>query len=122
MVDQELIVARVREMLPAESIVVEKSMFGGRAFMLDGALLLSVLRSGDLLVRVDPASHDDFLTRPGAVQGEMGGRTMGLGWLRIDGAEMDRVGLLRSWVDEAIEYNHRAARPRGSDGSGDPTD
>lgn len=81
-------------------------MFGGRAFMLHEKMIVSVLKDGGLLVRADPASHDELCRRPGAAQAEMGkGRSMGPGWIEVSAAAVaDEVGL-GFWFDAAVAYN-----------------
>src|SRR5205814_9814119 len=54
--------------------VSEREMFGGVSFMVAGNLCCGVL-GDDLIVRIDPTLHHDALTRPGAREFEMGGRS-----------------------------------------------
>jgi len=85
--------------------IVEKRMFGGTGVMIRGKLALSVGKDGALLVRVDVARSPQLQTRAGVQQGEMGGRTMGPGWLVVDGQTVADDVELRFWVDEALVYN-----------------
>jgi len=63
--DEEL-ADRVRDaVLGATVEVVERSMFGGLAFMVRGHMTVGVLGT-DLLVRVGPDAYEDALTRPSA--------------------------------------------------------
>ena len=71
--DEEL-ADRVREHLADVKGVTEREMFGGVSFMLAGNLCCGVL-GDDLVVRIDPTLHHDALTRPGAREFEMGGRS-----------------------------------------------
>ncbi len=91
-------------------MLVEKSMFGGRAFMLDGAMVCCAQRGGDLLVRVDGSRSGELLARPGATQAEMGaGRTMGPSWISVDASALEDDADVGFWVGVALE-RHRAAR------------
>ena len=71
--DEEL-ADRVREHLVDVKGVTEREMFGGVSFMVAGNLCCGVL-GDDLVVRIDPTLHHDALTRPGAHEFEMGGRS-----------------------------------------------
>ncbi|WP_251152764.1 TfoX/Sxy family protein [Cellulosimicrobium sp. Marseille-Q4280] len=102
------LVGRLRVLLADEPSVREVSMFGGRSFMVDDALVVSALRGGDLLVRVDARRHDELVARPGAAQAEMGaGRDMGPGWVAVDATAVAGDGL-SSWLGVTLEH-HRAA-------------
>jgi len=104
-------VARVRPLLSDEGPVREVSMFGTRSFMVRDRLLLGALRSGGLLVRIDPERHAELMTRPGAAQATMGpGRDMGPGWLEVDPTAVGDDAELEFWVGVALELN-RATQP-----------
>ncbi len=75
---------RVRDALAVTSAVREVNMFGGRAFMMNEKMLVSVGRDGDLLLRVDPERSEELLAVAGARQAEMGAeRSMGKGWITV---------------------------------------
>jgi hypothetical protein len=59
---------RLREIIAGEQGVVEKRMFGGLAFMVDGHLAVSASGRSGLLLRVDPAQTD-------ALDGGVAGRS-----------------------------------------------
>ncbi|WP_342372493.1 TfoX/Sxy family protein [Propioniciclava soli] len=103
--------ARVRDALPAGRTVREVAMFGGRAFMVDEAMVVSVGRDGDLLVRIDPERHEELLTRPGAHPAVMGAseQPMGPGWLRIDADGVARDADLHGWIEIALDHRDGAA-------------
>ncbi|WP_336705033.1 TfoX/Sxy family protein [Micrococcus terreus] len=83
--------------------VQEKRMFGHRAFMVRGALAVSIGEDG-LLVRVDPERSELLLDRPGAEPARMGERAMGPSWIHVDTAVLD-ADSLADWLSEAIDYN-----------------
>ena len=58
---------RVRALLTLDGNVEEKRMFGTRAFLLDGHILVGARTGGVLLVRVDEEHGASLITRPGAV-------------------------------------------------------
>jgi TfoX/Sxy family transcriptional regulator of competence genes len=94
---------RLREALAGEPGLIEKAMFGGLGFMLDGNLAVSASSQGGLLLRVDPAESESLLGEPHAARFEMRGRTMG-GWLRIDAAALDSDAEFATWVARGVAY------------------
>lgn len=107
--EQTGLVERLRGVLADEPVRREVSMFGGRSFMIREKMLVSALKDGGLLVRVDAARHDELLRRPGARQAEMGpGRDMGPGWIEVEAAAIDGDAKLASWVGIAMEFNRAA--------------
>ncbi|WP_259390726.1 TfoX/Sxy family protein [Actinomyces sp. 2119] len=81
---QSELVERLRALLAGKAVVREVFMFGGWSFMVNERLVVSALKDGGLLVRVDASRHDELLARPGASQAQMGaGRSMGPGWLEV---------------------------------------
>lgn len=92
---------RLREVLAAEPGLVERSMFGGLAFLLGGHIAVAASGQGGLLLRVDPAQTDTLLVDPRASRFVMRGRDMD-GWLHIDidaGAADDE---LTRWVGHGV--------------------
>ena len=59
----ERVVERVREVLADQPMVVEKKMFGGLSFILQGNMCCGVINE-DLVVRVGPDGHDEALAQP----------------------------------------------------------
>lgn len=99
------LVARVRALLVGEveeSGVREVAMFGGRSIMVRDKMLCCAMKSGDLLVRVDPA--DPSLREvPGASPVEMGaGRVMGPGWLGVAATSIADDDRLRYWLQACL--------------------
>ncbi len=94
---------RLREILASEPGVVEKSMFGGMAFMVAGHLAVSASGQGGLLLRVDPAQADTLIADPRASRFVMRGREMG-GWLRIDIDAYATDDELKEWIKHGVGY------------------
>jgi TfoX/Sxy family transcriptional regulator of competence genes len=110
---QRSLVDRVRAALPAGSAVREIAMFGGRAVLLDGSILVSAGPQGDLLVRVDPDERDELLARPGAGPASMGqDRPMGERWLTVDHAALADDEALATWLGAALRQHRRALKAR----------
>ncbi len=100
---------RVRDALGATSAVREVNMFGGRAFMVNEKMLVSVGSDGNLLVRGDPERSDELLALSGARQAEMGaGRSMGKGWVTVAEQAIATDDALDFWISVAAGYTDKA--------------
>jgi len=97
---------RVRALLPG---AVEKRMFGGTGFMVDGALACSVSHRG-LLVRVGPDEQESLVGREGVEPMVMGGRAS-RGWVSVDPSVVVDDHDLRSWTDRGVAAARSALRP-----------
>jgi TfoX N-terminal domain len=94
---------RVRDLLEPEQGLSEKKMFGGLAFMINGHMAVSVSRLGGLMLRVDPALTETLLREKHAQPFEMRGRSMD-GWLRVDGAGVEKEEDLERWAAIGVSY------------------
>ena len=94
---------RVRALLTLDGNVEEKRMFGTRAFLLDGHILVGARTGGVLLVRVDEEHGASLITRPGVASAVMGPRTMGSGWLDVSPSALIDDDDLAAWLDIARE-------------------
>ncbi len=92
---------RIRELVATEPGITEKSMFGGRAFLVGGHLAVSASGRGGLLVRVEPGETSALLAPPHVTRFEMRGREMD-GWLRVTGDALDAD--LPAWVGRGVAY------------------
>jgi TfoX/Sxy family transcriptional regulator of competence genes len=96
---------RVRALLGTGADVEEKRMFGTRAFLVDGRILVGARKNGVLLVRVDEESGAALVTQPGATVAVMGAKTMGNSWLDVSPEVLTDDDALMSWIDAAREAN-----------------
>lgn len=94
---------RLREALQDEKAVIEKAMFGGLAFLVNGNMAVSASGQGGLLLRCDPDETDELIKREHAKRFEMHGREMD-GWLRIDEAGIRTQRQLERWVKVGVSY------------------
>jgi TfoX/Sxy family transcriptional regulator of competence genes len=94
---------RIRELVAGEAGVVEKRMFGGLAFLIDGNMSVSVSGQGGLLLRCDPHETGVLLGKPYAAPFEMRGRAMD-GWLRVDPEGLHTNRQLARWVERGLSY------------------
>jgi TfoX/Sxy family transcriptional regulator of competence genes len=97
----EALAGRVRDRLAAVGGAVDKRMFGGLAFLIDGNLTVCVT-GDDLMVRVGKDGAEQALAEPGARPSRMGQRTMA-GWVVVDGAHLDDQAL-DGWLQRAREF------------------
>lgn len=100
----EQLAEEVRERLAAlDGEVIEKRMFGGLGFMVDGNLTVAASRRGGLLVRTDPADIDDVESQPGVEPMESRGRRMP-GWVFVSPEALASEADLDAWVDRALAF------------------
>jgi TfoX/Sxy family transcriptional regulator of competence genes len=100
--DEEL-AARIRELIKSERGVMEKKMFGGLAFLVNGNMSVAASGQGGLLVRVDPDESDALVQKAGVEMMEMRGRQMA-GWLRVDGGAVRTKKQLTVWVERGVAF------------------
>jgi TfoX/Sxy family transcriptional regulator of competence genes len=93
--------ARIREALAGKTIV-EKKMFGGVGFMLNGNMVCGIYRD-DLMLHVAIGDTDKLLQRKGAKPFEMRGKAM-KGWLLIGPESIRTTPALQQWVNVALAY------------------
>ena len=96
------VVQRLREAYAEVDGVVEKKMFGGIAFMVNGHMSCGV--SDDrLMVRVGPKLHDEALARPHARPMDFTGKPLkGFVFVDAEGFESDTV--LGAWVQLSLSF------------------
>jgi TfoX/Sxy family transcriptional regulator of competence genes len=81
---------------------VEKKMFGGVGFLLNGNMACGVNKD-NLMLRVDPEKHIALLKKPHAKPFDLTGKPM-KGWLLVEADGVKTEKQLGSWVKEGIEY------------------
>lgn len=117
----DILVARVRAALPdaISARTVEKRMFGGVGFMLDGNLLCCAARDGGLLLRIGPANAAAALALPTARPFMNGGRPMtGYYWIMAEGLADDSaltsaLALALAFVETLPVKEKSARKPKG---------
>lgn len=98
----EQLAARIRGSLGKRKGLVEKKMFGGVAFLLNGNMCVGVHKS-DLIVRLAPEETDAALAQPNTRRFDLTGRPM-KGWILVQSAGLNTEAKLSSWVRVAVEY------------------
>lgn len=99
--------ARIGEILKAKRIRFEaKRMMGGIAFMVEKKMCVGTAKNL-LMVRFDPALHDEVLASPGAGPMDFTGRPM-RGYAFVKPAALKKNAVLASWLELALDFNPRA--------------
>lgn len=93
---------RIRRLVMADPAMVEKKMFGGLGFMLQGNMACGI-HGQDLVVRLSPAEAAVALDRPGARIFDITGRPM-KGWLLVAGDACANDEVLQAWVTQSVTF------------------
>jgi TfoX/Sxy family transcriptional regulator of competence genes len=81
---------------------VEKNMFGGVGFLLNGNMACGVNKD-NLIVRVDPEKHTVLLKKPYAKPFDLTGKPM-KGWLIVEENGLKTDKQLSTWVKEGVGF------------------
>ncbi|AVT16615.1 transcriptional regulator [Paracidovorax avenae] len=87
------------------SAMEERTLFGCRAFFVDGKLCIGV-KGAELLVRLPPERHGEFQEMQNTRELSPGGGMQGYFWVEPHGYA--RAAQWAFWLDEALAYNLRA--------------
>ena len=98
----EGLATRVRESIGDEPGLVEKKMFGGVGFLIDGNMAVGIL-GDDLVVRVGPERYAAALERPYARVFDITGRAM-TGWVMVDAAGLEDDAAYEEWVRDGVAF------------------
>jgi TfoX/Sxy family transcriptional regulator of competence genes len=93
---------RVRHSLARQRGVVEKKMFGGVGFLLNGNLLVGVWKDS-LIARLDAEDGKAALGEPHVGPFTPAGRPMA-GWVLVEPEGIDTDDLLAGWVRRALTF------------------
>ncbi|MBT9556510.1 MAG: TfoX/Sxy family protein [Myxococcales bacterium] len=108
----EALAEKVRRALAGTEGLTEKKMFGGVAFLVDGAMCVGVDKD-DLIVRCAKEETDALLAQEGVREFDLyGGRPM-KGWLLLGPEATGTAAGFTAWIDFA---RGQALRPQKSAG------
>jgi hypothetical protein len=93
---------RVRHALARQRGMVEKKLFGGDGFLLNGNLLVGVWKDS-LIARLDAADGTAALAEPGVGPFAPAGRPMA-GWVLVGPEAIDTDRELAAWVRRATAF------------------
>ena len=99
--DEDL-AARIRDEVGGEPGIMEKKMFGGLAFLLNGNMSVSVSGKGGMMLRCWPERTDEFVAL-GAERMVMRGKEMD-GWIRVSEEALADDDVLATWVETGLTY------------------
>jgi TfoX/Sxy family transcriptional regulator of competence genes len=83
--------------------IVEKKMFGGVGFMLNGNMACGIL-GNDMIARFSPEHHAEFLTRSHVKPFAVTGRSPMKGWLMVEPEGCKTAEQLGAWVKLSVEF------------------
>ena len=92
----------VREFLDEKPAYVEKKMFGGIGFLLQGNMACGIINN-DLIVRVGPANYEDALKLPHSREFDFTGRPM-KGWVMVSVDGVDSEEVILKWVNKGVDF------------------
>lgn len=93
---------RTRATLKGSKGLVEKRMFGGLCFLLNGNILVGVWKDS-LIVRVGIDHYDSALREPFTREFNVTGHAM-KGWVMVDLDGLDDAQALKDWIDKAKKF------------------
>jgi TfoX/Sxy family transcriptional regulator of competence genes len=98
----ENLATRIRALLAERDDVVEKKMFGGLCFMVNGAMCCGLTKS-DFMVRVGADHYEEALAQPHARPMDFTGRPLkGMVYVAPEG--LHTKAALTRWVRRGIEF------------------
>jgi len=105
----EALADRVRKALAGTRGLTEKQMFGGIAFLMNGAMRVGV-HGTDLIVRCQREETDQLLAKTGVRIFDLsGGRPM-KGWLLVGPPGTKTVSGFKSWIDFALAWTPKTKK------------
>ncbi len=98
----ETLAQRIRRIIGKRRGAIEKKMFGGLAFMLDGRMCCGII-GRDLMVRVGPERYEEALARPHTRPMDFTGRPL-TGFVYVAPAGYRSDVALRSWIRWCVAF------------------
>jgi TfoX/Sxy family transcriptional regulator of competence genes len=105
----EKLADRIRSILSERDDVVEKKMFGGLCFMVNGAMCCGLTKS-DFMVRVGADAYDEALAQPHARPMDFTGRPL-KGMVYVAPTGLRTRAALERWVQRGLAFAS-SAKPR----------
>ncbi|MCI0707275.1 MAG: TfoX/Sxy family protein [Ignavibacteriae bacterium] len=98
----EKLAERIRKQLAKQKGVVEKQMFGGIAFLLNGNMCVGVHKQ-EMIVRIDPEETDNALAEKHTRIFDITGKPM-RGWILVKPAGLATDATLGKWVRQGVAF------------------
>jgi TfoX-like protein len=99
---EEAFAGRIRNTLGKRKGLVERKMFGGIAFLLNGNMCCGI-HQNELIIRIDPEATDATLAQPHTRRFDLTGRPMD-GWILVAPKGIATDAQLGKWVAVAVKY------------------
>jgi hypothetical protein len=93
---------RIRKILDPQPDLVEKKMFGGVGFLLNGNMACGV-HGDNLIIRLDPEETGQALSKPHTHVFDLTGRPM-RGWILVQPEGVTTKAALSKWVQVGVKY------------------
>ena len=97
-----ILAARIREVVARNQNIVEKKLFGGVGFLLQGNLLVAAWKDS-LVVRLGPVGYDEALLEPHVDEFDVTGKPM-KGWVMVAPEGVDEDAELVAWIARAMQF------------------
>src|SRR4051794_14533298 len=98
----ESLALRVRQAVGCRCGIVEKKMFGGVGFLLNGNMCVGIWKNS-LIVRLDPDSYEDTLKGEHVRKFDITGRPM-KGWILVEPDGIETDDQLRQWIEQSLDF------------------
>ena len=98
----EKLAERMRSLLKSKRGVVEKKMFGGIGFLVNGNMACGVNKQ-DLIVRLGDDDFQKALRQPGVRIFDMTGRPM-KGWILVSAKGYASDKALEGWMEKGVKF------------------
>jgi len=98
----EALADRIQDVLVGQPGLVEKKMFGGVAFLVQGNMACGVHKDM-LMVRVGPDAYDQAMGNPHTRPFDMTGRAM-KGWVMVEPAGFASQDNFEEWVQAGLDF------------------
>jgi hypothetical protein len=98
----ELLAVRIRAALSGEPSLIEKKMFGGVCYLLNGNMACGVNKN-DLIVRVGPEKNVEALSYPYTRPFDFTGKPMA-GWVMVSAPGVATEKDLKAWLRLGVDF------------------
>ena len=98
----EVLASRIHGVLDQQPGLVEKKMFGGVAFLIQGNMAVGVHKDM-LMVRVGPDAYEETMKYPHTRPFDLTGRAM-KGWVLVEPGGIASETELKEWVEAGVNF------------------
>jgi TfoX/Sxy family transcriptional regulator of competence genes len=98
----EVLASCIQGVLDQQPGLVEKKMFGGVAFLIQGNMAVGVHKDM-LMVRVGPDAYDETMKYPNTRPFDLTGRAM-KGWVLVEPDGITSESELKEWVEAGVNF------------------